>query len=108
MPETAIAIPSVEVDHAVAERAESARDYARASKADSTLRAYESDMRAFTAWCSERGLASLPADSATVAGFLAAEADRGSSASTINRRTAAIRFAHKWHGHAAPTDSEQV
>ena len=108
MPETAVVIPTAKVGLALAEPIEMARDYARASKADSTLRAYESDMRVFTAWCSERGLASLPAAPATVAGFLAAEADRGSSASTVNRRTAAVRFAHKWHGHAAPTESEHV
>jgi hypothetical protein len=37
----------------------------------------------------------LPADPATIAAFLAAEAQAGTKASTISRRVAAIRYAHK-------------
>lgn len=38
-----------------------ARDYARRSKADSTLRAYRFDWANFTQWCNGRGRAVLPA-----------------------------------------------
>ena len=41
-------------------------------RAAETERLYQTDWRAFTAWCGAVGLASLPAAPATVAGFLAA------------------------------------
>jgi len=50
----------------------------------------------------------LPASPATVAAFLAHEASRNVKASTIGRRTAAIRYAHKLAGFTAPTDDEMV
>jgi hypothetical protein len=50
----------------------------------------------------------LPASPATVAAFLAHEASRNVKASTIGRRTAAIRYAHKFAGLPAPTDDELV
>jgi hypothetical protein len=50
----------------------------------------------------------LPASPATVAAFLAHEAGRNVKASTIGRRTAAIRYAHKLAGLATPTDDEMV
>jgi site-specific recombinase XerD len=43
-----------------------------------------------------------------VAAFLAAEADAGRAASTIGRRCAAIRYAHKLAGEPDPTDDEGV
>jgi site-specific recombinase XerD len=53
-------------------------------------------------------VAALPAGPETVAAFLAAEANRGVKASTIGRRVAAIRHAHKLAGHEPPTNSEVV
>src|SRR5207249_5127348 len=44
----------------------------------------------------------------SVAAFLAAEAKRGVKASTIGRRVAAIRYAHKLAGHEPPTNAESV
>lgn len=43
-----------------------------------------------------------------MAAFLAAEANRGTKVSTIGRRLAAIRYAHKLAGHEPPTNSEAV
>jgi site-specific recombinase XerD len=43
-----------------------------------------------------------------VAAFLAGEAKRGVKASTIGRRVAAIRYAHRLAGHEPPTNSETV
>ena len=37
------------------------RDFIRASKAENTLRGYQSDWRDFCAWCEARGLGPLPA-----------------------------------------------
>ena len=44
----------------------------------------------------------------TVAAFLAAQATAGAKASTIGRRAAAIRYAHRLAGHEPPTDAEAV
>lgn len=85
-----------------------ARAFVRASKADATIRAYQSDMRAFTAWCIEHGRQALPASPVTVADYLAAEARAGRKAATLNRRAAAIRFAHKAADLPLPGDSELV
>ena len=55
------------------------RAYQQASKADSTVRAYRSDVQIFQAWCEQFGLRSLPASPEAVAGFLAHEAEVGRS-----------------------------
>jgi site-specific recombinase XerC len=52
-------------------------------------------------------LSRLPAAPETVAAYLAAHAGT-SKASTLGRRVAAIRYAHKLVGHALPTDAEGV
>src|SRR6184192_2130076 len=47
------------------------REYIRASKAENTLRGYESDWRDFCGWCEGRGLCRLPAPPETVAAYIA-------------------------------------
>jgi site-specific recombinase XerD len=85
------------------------KDFARAEKASATCKAYRSDFDAFRGWCQGRNLTALPADPGTVAAFLAAEASRGIKPSSIGRRVAAIRYAHKLAGHdEPPTNSEIV
>jgi site-specific recombinase XerD len=88
--------------------AERARGYANAEKAAATRRAYRTDFSIFRAWCEERQLEPVPASPATVAAFLAHEASRNVKASTIGRRVAAIRYAHKLAGLDTPTDDERV
>ncbi len=68
----------------------------------------QGDAAAFTAWCSRYGFRSLPASPEAVAGFLVAEAEAGLAASTIGRRCAAIRYAHKLARQPDPTDDEAV
>ena len=85
-----------------------ATDYARAEKAPATRRAYRSDFELFRAWCDAKDVLSMPAWPETVSAFLASEANRGVKASTIGRRMAAIRYAHKLAGHEPPTNSEAV
>jgi len=87
---------------------EAVRAFAEAEKASATRAAYQSDWRIFTAWCAARGRAPLPATPATVAAFLAAEAEAGTKASTINRRCAAIRYAHKLAGITEPPTSTEL
>src|SRR5450755_4206547 len=86
----------------------SAVDLAKAEKALSTRKAYGIDFRIFRAWCDGKGVASLPAAPETVAAFLAGQAGSGTKPSTIGRRVAAIRYAHKLAGVPAPTDDEAV
>ena len=87
---------------------ELAADFARASKAKTTLAAYRSDWRVFEGWCQERGLAALAAPPEVVCGFLADEATRGRRASTLGRRLAAIRYFHRAAGLEAPTGDEKT
>jgi site-specific recombinase XerD len=82
-------------------------DLAQAEKAASTRKAYGTDFRLFKAWCDARGVSALPAAAETVAAFLAAEA-RTAKPSTLGRRVAAIRYAHKLAGLPLSTDSEGV
>ncbi|NEV64681.1 tyrosine-type recombinase/integrase [Thiorhodococcus minor] len=82
--------------------------YFSARHASSTLRAYRTDWKTFVGWCEGKGLAALPAPAETIAAFLAAEADAGRKISTIRRRLAAIRLAHRLCGHEAMTSSDLV
>jgi site-specific recombinase XerD len=84
-----------------------AANFAANEKADSTRRAYRADFEAFRDWCTERRASPLPAAPGTVAAYLAFEAGR-SRPSTINRRLAAIRYAHRFAGLPTPTDDERV
>src|ERR1700726_3676634 len=86
----------------------SAAAFARAEKAPATRAAYRSDFTLFRAWCAGKGVNALPASAETVAAFLAHEAERGSAASTITRRCAAIRYAHRLAEFEPPTNSERV
>jgi site-specific recombinase XerD len=83
-------------------------DLAKAEKASSTRKAYATDFRLFKAWCDGKGAASLPAQADTVAAFLAVEVSNGIKSSTLGRRIAAIRYAHKLAGLPTPTVSEAV
>jgi site-specific recombinase XerD len=85
-----------------------AGEFARAEKAAATRRAYRSDFAIFHAWCCERMASALPASAETVAAFLASEARRRVKPSTLGRRVASIRYAHKLAGHPTPTDDERV
>jgi site-specific recombinase XerD len=82
-------------------------DLAKAEKALSTRKAYGTDFRIFTAWCDGKGVSALPANPETVAAFLASES-KTAKPSTLGRRIAAIRYAHKLAHLDTPTDSEAV
>jgi site-specific recombinase XerD len=83
-------------------------DLAKAEKALSTRKAYGTDFRLFKVWCEAKGVSSMPASPETVAAFLAAETGEGIKPSTLGRRVAAIRYAHKLAHLDTPTDSEAV
>ncbi len=97
-----------EDDGSLAAARASADAYTRRAKAGNTRRAYVAGVRAWCAWCDQHGLTSLPASGADVAAFLAAEARRGRSVSTIALRRAAIRYLHVLAGCPVPTGDAQV
>jgi len=91
----------------LAELEREAVDYAARSRAASTIKAYRSDWRAFTAWCDRHGLVSLPAEPVTVALYLT-DAVRTLHTSTLRRRLSSIAMAHQAAGEANPCDDERV
>ena len=93
-------LPSVDLKAAV--------DFARNEKSAATRAAYRSDFAAFRLWCLARGVEALPASPEAVAAYLAHEAGNGLAASTITRRCAAIRYAHRLADLEPPTNSECV
>ena len=62
----------------------------------------------FASWCARRSAAAIPAAPATVAAFLADEADDSFRPVTIARRAAAIAAAHRAQDHPNPCDSGAV
>lgn len=82
--------------------------YAHRAKADTTRRAYRAGVRAWCAWCDHHCLPCLPARSADVAAFLAAERGRGLSVNTIKLRRAALRYLHFIAGCPVPTAEAHV
>jgi hypothetical protein len=53
-----------------------ALEFARAEKSEASRRAYCSDFEIFRRWCEARNLSAMPATPATLAAFLACEAQR--------------------------------
>jgi site-specific recombinase XerD len=86
---------------------ETAAEYARNSKAANTWRAYQADLRDFTAWCRAHGLNPLPTSPETVAAYLVDLATRRKVA-TVQRRLASISQQHAAAGHETPTRSATV
>lgn len=84
-----------------------ARDYAQASKATATRKAYASDLRDFAAFCHELGESMLPATAQTVALYLTNLAATKTVA-TIRRRMVSIAQAHKERQFENPVANAQV
>jgi integrase len=87
---------------------EAAKAFARAAKADRTLKAYAADWRTFTAWCGVHSYSGLPAAPTTVALYLTARATEGRKVSTIARALAAISQVHRATGHPSPRSDAAV
>jgi site-specific recombinase XerD len=83
------------------------REYIRASKAENTLRGYQTDWRAFCAWCDARGLQPLPAAAEAVAAYIA-ECAGHLKPGSIQRRLNAVAEAHKAVGLDSPTHAALV
>lgn len=74
------------------------RDFAGATQAASTKKAYRSDWKDFEAWCRSRNAIALPAGVETVVFYLSDLATRGFKISTLKRRLATIAVAHRAKG----------
>jgi integrase len=85
-----------------AELVEAAERYAAHARAPNTRKAYLSDLRIFTAWCSEHRVAPLPAAPDTIALYLTDRARQGAKVSTISRTLVAISQGHLLAGHPSP------
>jgi site-specific recombinase XerD len=88
--------------------ADALRGFAENEKAASTRRAYRADFSAFEAWCTARGLCSLPASPQVVAWHISAIACDGLSVSSVGRRLAGIAYAHKLAKLSPPAGSDDV
>jgi site-specific recombinase XerD len=86
---------------------EQAKEFIRASKANSTIRGYRSDWREFCEWCEGHGVCPLPASPESVAPYIAECAAR-LKVGSIQRRLNAIAEAHKAMGLESPTASGMV
>ena len=83
------------------------REYAEASRAPNTWRAYQADLRHFAAWCTEHGLEPLPAAATTVAAYLADHTGQLSTA-TLERRLYALSALHRAGSFDSPADAPEV
>lgn len=79
----------------LAEARKNAAEFLQASRAGNTVRAYRSDWADFEQWCRSQNLTALPAEPQSIALYLASLPGRGLKASTIKRRRAAIKWAHR-------------
>ena len=82
--------------------------YVAAARAPNTLRGYRSDWSEFTGWCTARGDDPLPAEPATISGYLTDLARAGAKVGTMARRLSAIRFAHQMAEQPDPTRAARV
>ena len=72
------------------------------SKADNTLRAYQSDFKDFSAFCSKNGFTSMPTQPKIIALYIT-HLSKSFKFSTLKRRIASISVIHKLKGHYLDT-----
>ena len=72
------------------------------SKANNTLRAYQSDFRDFSVFCSKNGFSSIPTQPKIIALYIT-HLSKTSKFSTLKRRIASISVIHKLKGHYLDT-----
>ena len=106
-PDTAIIGPITESGGDIVPLSSQVREFIRASKAENTLRGYQSDWRHFCAWCEGRSIDPLPASPKAVAAYIA-ECAGYLKVGSIQRRLNAISEAHKATGNEPPTHSAIV
>ena len=68
------------------------------SKAENTLRAYQSDFRDFSSFCAKNGFSSMPSQPRIIALYIT-HMSKSCKFSTLKRRIASISVIHKLKGH---------
>ena len=106
-PDTAIIGPITESGGDIVPLSSQVREFIRASKAENTLRGYQTDWRHFCGWCEGRSIGPLPASPKAVAAYIA-ECAGYLKVGSIQRRLNAISEAHKATGNEPPTHSAVV
>ena len=72
------------------------------SKAENTLKAYQSDFKHFSGFCAKNGFSSIPTQPKVIALYLT-YLSKSSKFSTLKRRIASISVIHKLKGHYLDT-----
>jgi len=96
-------LPDARLPRHLAQLADRARDYIKASRAENTQRAYDADWRHYTAWCARQNLDPLPPAPQTIGLYITACATAKAGAtreavSTIERRLSALSWQFRQHG----------
>src|SRR5450755_1716831 len=81
--------------------------YLASARSRNTIRGYQSAYGQFAAWCTARGLVSMPATPETIASHLASEGATVKAA-TLAHRLAAIGKAHKAAGQPNPVPDNML
>jgi len=71
----------------------------KSSKANNTIKAYNSDFNDFGIFCAKNGFKSLPSEPKIVSLYLTHLSSKGSKISTLKRRLASISVIHKLKGY---------
>ncbi|MFC7497000.1 MULTISPECIES: tyrosine-type recombinase/integrase [unclassified Nocardioides] len=79
-----------------------------AAVTESTRTVYAHHWRGWERWCTDRGIAPLPAAPAAVCAYLAHRATEDVSASAIDGACSAISYVHRSHGHPDPIQNEAL
>jgi site-specific recombinase XerD len=75
----------------------------QSSKAINTIRAYKSDFRDFSLFCTQNGFKSIPSEPKIVSLYLTYLSTKGAKMSTLKRRLVSIGVIHKLKGHYLDT-----
>jgi integrase len=94
-------------DLALVDLVDKAHDFYDAATAPATRAARQKDWADFEHWCTTHGVASLPADPATVILYVTDLAQR-LKVSTVIRRLSSISVIHQTAGHPSPTKDVRV
>lgn len=91
----------------IADLLQEANSYAKKAFPKNTQRAYRSDWKHFTQWCSEKNLDPMPSSPETVAAYITLLTATHKT-SSIERRLATISHIHRRMKHPSPTQSYEV
>jgi integrase len=96
------------LDPRLARLAETAKNYARAARAENTARAYDADWRQFASWLRRNGFDELPPEPQTVGLYLAAQAEAGVSVATLERRLSGICWRYRQLGETLDASDRHI